>query len=100
MEELISELDHAQEEIDEKIEQIQNKGSGHRENLRWSSWTTRGQRQNPRYDDEYELLVTHNNENCNIEPMNELDITKHVIGVVFTQYLLRADLTKFKKKGD
>ncbi len=31
--------------------------------------------------------------------MNELDITKHVIGVVFTQYLLCASLTKFKQNG-
>ncbi len=101
VEQLINELDHMQDKIDVELEQIRSIGSGNaQERPRRSIQTTRGQRQNPRYDEEYKLCVAHSDQNRNISPMSKLDITEHIIGVVFTQYSFRAGLTKFKKQGE
>ncbi|KAL7461401.1 hypothetical protein ACHAXS_001822 [Conticribra weissflogii] len=99
--ELMHNLDHMQEEIDAEIEQLQMMDPISDEtHLRRSSRATRGQRQSQRYDEEYELFVRHDNDERNITPMTELEITEHIMGVVFTQYSLRAGLRKFKERGE
>ncbi|KAL7464347.1 hypothetical protein ACHAXS_004676 [Conticribra weissflogii] len=102
IDELIHDLDQVQGEIDQELEQLQAivHPPEQVEQVRRSSRTTRGQRQNPRYDEEYELLNTHDNTRREITSMDELEITEHIIGVVFTQYSLRAGLRRFKEKGE
>ncbi len=44
-------------------------------------------------------LKCHNNLFRVVKPMTELETTKHIIGVVLTQYSLNAGLCKFKTNG-
>ncbi len=83
--ELIQNLDQLQNEIDTEIEQLQTMHSNQDQiELRRTTRPTRGQRQNRRYDEEYELFITHNNDGRNITPMDELETSEHIMGVVFT----------------
>lgn len=84
-----------------ELQQINNIGNHHKiqAKLCHSTRSTRGQCQNPRYDEDYGLLVTHNNENSKVKQMDELKVMEHIIRVVFVQYSLQAGLQRFKKQG-
>ncbi len=75
-------------------------GSATKQPLSGSNWTNSGQRINPRYDDKYQLLDTHDNRNQELIPMDRLKVTEHIIGVAFTQYSSQAGLQKFKEKSE
>ncbi len=100
---LIAEMNYVQQEIDDVIEQIEEikEPNAEEDHEHRSTRSTRGQQLTKIYEEEYQMLNLDNHDNTRREVnlMLELEVTKHIIGIIFTQYLLKTGMAKFKAAG-
>ncbi len=68
--------------------------------MQWSNQITRGLRQNPRYNEEFQLVLLHDNNKREVTTMDEHNEVELIIEIVLTQYSMRASLKKIKKEGN
>ncbi len=95
-------MNQIQHDIDDKLDEIQSMTWQQTAPfpMQWSNQITRGLRQNPRYNEEFQLVLLHDNNKREVTTMDEHNEVELIIEIVLTQYSMRASLKKIKKEGN